>query len=150
LEEAINMLLKPRGEIFKNKIVRIDGEFTRDCKAIKSQIRPDIWFWNEEADQKGLIPEKVLRLHFIEVKVPWGGVYRNESSGWINTINEVRKLVYEKYNTANETMQPCLKEKINMPRLTMERHIIAVSSLGSLDSLRQYQWKNYEVRNQKR
>jgi hypothetical protein len=32
-------------------------------------------------------------------------------------------------------MQPCLKDKINMARLTMERHIIAVLSLGSSDSL---------------
>jgi hypothetical protein len=81
LEEAINMLLKPSGEIFKNKIVRIDGEFTKNGKAIKSQIRPGIWFWNEEVDQKGLIPEKVLRLHLIEVKVPWRAVYKNESGG---------------------------------------------------------------------
>jgi hypothetical protein len=71
LEEAIKMLLKPSGEIFKNGIVRIDGEFTKNGKAIKSQIRPDIWFWNQEADQKGLFPEKVLRLLLIEVKVPW-------------------------------------------------------------------------------
>jgi hypothetical protein len=134
-EEAIIMLLKPSGEIFKNKIVRIDGKLTKNGKAIKSQIRPDIWFWNEDADQKWLIPEKVLRLHLIEIKGPWGAIYKNESGGNTNTINEVRKLAFSKYNKAIDAMQPYLKDKINMARLTMERHIIVVSSLGSLDAV---------------
>jgi hypothetical protein len=40
-------------------------------------------------------------------------------------------------------MQPYLKDKINMARLTMERHIIVVSSLGSLDQFPKPQWTNY-------
>jgi hypothetical protein len=127
------MLLKPSGEIFKNKIARIDGEFTKNGKTIKYQIRPDIWFWNEEADIKGLIPEKVLRLHLIEIKVPWGGMYKNESGGWTNTLTEGRRLAYSKYNKAIGAMQPYLKDKMNMARLTMERHIIVISSSDSLD-----------------
>jgi hypothetical protein len=104
LEEAINMLIKPSGEIFKNKIVRIDGEFTINGKAIKSQIRPDIWFWDQEADIKGLIPEKVLRLHLIEVKVPWGGVYNVNTEEETNTLNKVRNYAHAKYVKAAETL----------------------------------------------
>jgi hypothetical protein len=32
-------------------------------------------------------------------------------------------------------MQPYLKDKINMARLTMERHIIVASSFGSLEAV---------------
>jgi hypothetical protein len=134
LEEAINMLNKPSGEIFKNKIIRIDGEFTNNGKEIKSQIRTDIWFWNEVTDIKGLIPEKVLRLHLIEVKVPSGGVYNVNTEEETNTLNKVRNYAHAKSVKAAEALQHYLKNKINMARLTIERHIIVVSSLGSLDS----------------
>jgi hypothetical protein len=69
---------------------------------IKSQIRPDIWFWKEEADIKGFIPEKVLRLHLIEVKVPWGGVYNVNTEEETNTLNKGRNYAHAKYVKAAE------------------------------------------------
>jgi hypothetical protein len=81
-------------------------------------------------DPKGSIPEKVLRLYLIEVKVPWGGEYKNESGEWTNTLNEVRRHEYAKYNKTIEAIQPYLKDKIYMARLTMERHIIGCIKSG--------------------
>jgi hypothetical protein len=40
LEEAINMLVKPSGELFKNKIVRIDGKFTNNGKRSNHKLDP--------------------------------------------------------------------------------------------------------------
>jgi hypothetical protein len=73
------MSIKLTQEIFKDKIVEVYGKFTISGNAIKPQIDPDIWFWPEEIDEHILEPEKMLRLHLIEVKIPWGGIYQNES-----------------------------------------------------------------------
>jgi hypothetical protein len=56
----------------------------------------------EEVDQHDQIPEKMLRFHLIEVKVPWGGRYPNETGGNINTLHEVRKNAFWKYKKAIE------------------------------------------------
>jgi hypothetical protein len=42
LEEAIRMLKKPTDEMFKNRIVRIDGRMAKNGRGIKKQIRSDI------------------------------------------------------------------------------------------------------------
>jgi hypothetical protein len=41
---------------------------------LKTQINPHIWFWSEEVVEHFWVPEKILRLHLIEKKVPWGGI----------------------------------------------------------------------------
>jgi flagellar capping protein FliD len=42
LGEAVKTLIKSSGEIFTNRIVRIEGELTKSDNAIKSQILPDM------------------------------------------------------------------------------------------------------------
>jgi hypothetical protein len=133
LEEAIRMIKKPTGEIFRNKIVRIEGNLTTNGNSIISQIKPDLWFWSEEVDDHFPVPEKMLRLHLIEVKVPWGGIYEDESGGETNTFNEVRNNATRKYERAENALQKYLKYKYHRARLEIVSHIIAISNLGSLD-----------------
>jgi hypothetical protein len=57
LEEAINLLAPNHKGIFKNKIITIDKELTKNDRVVKSQIRPDIWFWSEHLNTKNQIPD---------------------------------------------------------------------------------------------
>jgi hypothetical protein len=72
LEETINLLVPNHQENFKNKIIKIDKECMKNDREVKSQIRPDIWFWSEHFNTKNQIPDPTLKLHLVEVKVPWG------------------------------------------------------------------------------
>jgi hypothetical protein len=44
LEEAINLLAPDHQEIFKNKIIKIDKEYTKNDREVRSQIRPEHGF----------------------------------------------------------------------------------------------------------
>jgi hypothetical protein len=43
------------------------------------------------------IPEKMPRLCIIEIKVPKGGIYKDETDSATNTLNEVRRNANRKY-----------------------------------------------------
>jgi hypothetical protein len=60
LEEAINLLVPNHKGIFKNKIITIEKEFTKNDRVVKSQIRPDIWFVSEHINPNNQIPDPHL------------------------------------------------------------------------------------------
>jgi hypothetical protein len=70
LEEAINLLVPNHKGFFKNKIITIEKELTKNDRIVKSKIRPDIWFWSEHLNTNNQIPDPTLKLHLVEVKVP--------------------------------------------------------------------------------
>jgi hypothetical protein len=135
LEEAINLLVPKHQEIYQNKIITISKELTKNDREVKSQIRPDIWFWCEHENTINLQTDATLKLHLVEVKVPWGGIYENEDGLREDTLEKVRKEAFFKYEKAIKALTPKLKNEYGGRRIGVVQHIIPVSSLGSLNHI---------------
>jgi hypothetical protein len=135
LVEAINLLVPDHKEIFQNKVITISKEYTKNDREVKSQIRPDIWFWCEHDNTINRITDSTLTLHLVEVKVPWGGIYENEDGKYEDTLESVRRNAYNKYEKAIKALTPYMKTQIGTRRIEVIQHIIPVSSLGSLNHI---------------
>jgi hypothetical protein len=135
LVEAINLLVPDHEEIFQNKIITVRKELTKNDREVKSQLRPDIWFWSEHSNKNNLITDDTLKLHLVEVKIPWGGRYENNDGQREDTLETVRRNAYNKYEKALTALTPYLKTHHNGRRIEVIQHIIPVSSLGSLNHI---------------
>jgi hypothetical protein len=122
-------------EIFQNKIITVRKELTKNDREVKSHIRPDIWFWSEHSNTKNQITDDTLKLHLVEVKVIWGGIYENNDGQREDTLETVRRNAYNKYEKAIKALTPYLKTHHNGRRIEVIQHIIPVSSLGSLNHI---------------
>jgi hypothetical protein len=135
LEEAINLLEPNQGEIFKNKIIKIDKELTKNDREVKSQVRAYIGFWSEHLYTKNQQPNPTLKLHLVEVKIPWGGIYEDDNGGRVDPLEVVRKEAFAKYKKSIKMLTPYLKTHYQGKRIEVVQHIIPVSSLGSLNHI---------------
>jgi hypothetical protein len=90
LVEAIKLNYRIIGEVNENTTVKITSTEGKNDKPFHSQIRPDIWYWTNEATDDP-VPEHQRILHLVEVKPCWGGVYDDtiDKEGG-NTIDERR------------------------------------------------------------
>jgi hypothetical protein len=135
LVEALNLLVPNHKEIHQNRIITIEKELTKNNREVKSQIRPDIWFWNEHDNTNNQLTDATFQLHLVEVKVPCGGIYENEDGKFEDTLETVRRNAFNKYKKAIEALTPYLKTHINGRRIEVIQHIIPISSLGSLNHI---------------
>jgi hypothetical protein len=103
LSEAIKLNCGIIGEVNDDTIVKIIAAEGKNDKPFHSQIRPDIWYWTNEATEDP-VPEHQRILHRVEVKSCWGGVYEDtiyKEGG--NTIDEcMQKLIL---NTRKQWME---------------------------------------------
>jgi hypothetical protein len=109
LVEAINLLVPGHEEIHQNKIITIDKELTKNKREVKSQIRPDIWFWSEHDNTKNLQTDATFKLHLVEVKVPWGGIYENEDGKYEDTLERIGKMLIISTKKQSKLSLPILK-----------------------------------------
>jgi CO dehydrogenase/acetyl-CoA synthase alpha subunit len=70
LVEAIKLICRIIGEANENTTVKITSIEGKDHKPFHSQIRPDIWYWTNEATDDP-VPEHQRILHLVEVKSCW-------------------------------------------------------------------------------
>jgi hypothetical protein len=133
LVEAIKLNCRIIGEVNENRTVKITPTEGKDDKPFHSQIRPDIWYWTNEATDD-TVPEHQRILDLVEVKSCWGGVYDDtiDKEGG-NTINECRPKAHIKYKKAVDGMYSVIKKNIGTARIIIKYHIIAISSLGTFD-----------------
>jgi hypothetical protein len=124
------------GEVNENITVKIKAIEGKDDKPFHSQIRPDIWYWTNEATEDP-VPEHQRILHLVEVKSCWGGVYENtmDKEGG-NNIEDCRRKAHMKYKKAVDGMYSVVKRNIGTARKVIGYHIIAVSTLGAFDQNR--------------
>jgi hypothetical protein len=69
LEKAIEMVCHMRVKIEKSNINIVELRLTEKGEEDRSQIRPDIWCWIDKVETLYLIPERIIKLYLIKLKI---------------------------------------------------------------------------------
>jgi hypothetical protein len=62
-EKAIILLSLFLGDFLKNKIIKILKKNKKSDAEIKTQIRPDSWFWTNGSQKHDQIPDLIRKFH---------------------------------------------------------------------------------------
>jgi hypothetical protein len=125
LVEAIKLNCRIIGEVNENTTIKITPTEGKDDKPFHSQIRPDIWYWTNEATDDP-VPEHQRVLHLVEVKSFWGGINEPtiDKEGEI-TIDNWSRDAHIKYKKEVDGMYSAVKNNIGTARIVIRYHIIA-------------------------
>jgi hypothetical protein len=106
LEKAIKMLSHMIVKIEILNINIVESRFIGNLKKDKSQIRPDIWHWIDKVETSHLIPERIIRLYLVELKISWERIYGDKiNHSRINTLENCRRANINKYSRADEILR---------------------------------------------